>query len=60
MWIALLPFIYPITCDTEYFGGIDDQHVHMIDHQVPFPNLAFLAAAPTPATPLPSAGAADP
>jgi hypothetical protein len=21
--MALLPFIYPITCDTDYFGGID-------------------------------------
>src|SRR6266850_5680487 len=23
MWIALLPFMNPITCATEYFGGID-------------------------------------
>ncbi len=23
MWIALFPLIYPITCATEYFGGID-------------------------------------
>ena len=23
MWIALFPLMYPITCDTEYFGGIE-------------------------------------
>ena len=23
MWIALFPFMYPTTCDTEYLGGID-------------------------------------
>jgi len=23
MWIALLPLMYPTTCATEYFGGID-------------------------------------
>ena len=44
MWMALLPFIYPITCETEYFGRNRDQHMHMIDHQVPLPNLAFLVA----------------
>ena len=22
MWIALLPLMYPTTCDTAYFGGI--------------------------------------
>ena len=23
LWIALLPFMYPTTCDTAYFGGIE-------------------------------------
>jgi len=23
MWIALLPLMFPTTCATEYFGGID-------------------------------------
>ena len=22
-WMALFPLMYPITCDTAYFGGID-------------------------------------
>jgi len=22
MWIALFPLMYPMTCDTEYFGGM--------------------------------------
>ena len=26
MWIALFPLIYPITCATEYFGGITPEN----------------------------------
>jgi hypothetical protein len=41
--IELFPFRYPITSATEYFGGIENQHMHMVGQQVPFLNLAFLA-----------------
>ena len=37
-----------ITCDTEYLGGIDSRHGHMIDHQVPLPNLTFLVPRQLP------------
>jgi hypothetical protein len=32
-----------ITSATEYFGGDRYQHMHMVGHQVPFFDLAFLA-----------------
>ena len=41
-WIALLPLMNPTTCDTAYFGGIDDHHVHVIGHQMPFLDPALL------------------
>ena len=41
MWIALLPFMYPTTCDTACFGD-RQQHVHVIGHQVPFFDLRLL------------------
>ena len=47
MWIALFPLIYPITCATEYFGGID-KHVDVIRQQMPFlhPTLPLLGQTP--------------
>jgi hypothetical protein len=32
----------PTTCDTAYFGGIENEHVHVIGHHVPFEDLALL------------------
>jgi len=33
--------MYPTTCDTAYFGGYRQHHVHMIQHQMPFFDPAF-------------------
>ena len=42
MAIALFPFRNPITDASGCLGGNRDAHMHMIRHQVPFDNLAFL------------------
>src|SRR5439155_20098893 len=41
MWIALFPLMYPTTCATEYFGGIDSSMWDVIGHQVPFLHFAL-------------------
>ena len=39
--IELFPFMKPITSATEYFGGMGNQHVDVIGHQMAFFDLAF-------------------
>jgi hypothetical protein len=43
-WIALLPFNYPTTLETDSFGGIliTDQHVDVIEQDVSLLDSTFL------------------
>src|SRR5271155_3222562 len=41
-WIALLPLMYPTTCDTAYFGGMESKLMHVIWHQMPFLDVRLL------------------
>ena len=39
--------MYPMICDTEYFGGILKRRCYVVGHQMPFQNLhSFVFAQP--------------
>src|SRR5947207_2259232 len=54
-----LPFEKPDHRSHRVLGGNGDAHVHMVRHQMPFENLAFLFAAPAHGKSVPDVGVSD-